>query len=166
MKRLNTVLSVVGGGFVFVMVLLISANAVVRKFGFPLYGAIAFAGFMLAAVIFLGLSHCEEVDGNVRVEFFLLHLPPKIKRLVLGFDYLAAILMFGALTWATGIDALHAWQIRQVTIDIIALPTYPVKFIVALGCMFMLIQLLFSAVRPSSQGGLEVRTEIDGKGFV
>lgn len=165
MKRVNAIASLLGAAFCFAMVLLITANIIGRKLGNPVPGAVGLAGFMLATVVFLGLSRCEETESHIRVEFLLYHLPPKLRAWVTVFDYLVALLVFGAMVWATGIDTLRAWQIKQMLTAVIMLPEYPVKTIVTLGCGLMFIQLAINTIGFIRQRRVESRAEKVRKEF-
>lgn len=165
MKRINAIASLLGAAFCLAMVLLITANIIGRKLGNPVPGAVGLAGFMLATVVFLGLSHCEETESHIRVEFLLYHLPPKLRAWVVIFDYLAAFLVFGAMVWATGIDTIRAWQIKQMLTAVIMLPEYPAKTIVTLGCALMCIQLVLNTINFIRQRRVESRAEKVSRGF-
>jgi TRAP-type C4-dicarboxylate transport system permease small subunit len=144
MKRINKLAATIGAFFVFVMVILISANIIGRKIGAPLPGAINLAGVMLAVVTFLGLSHCEEVGGHVRVETLFYYLPSKGKKFLLIFDALVALCMYAIVVGGTSVDALHAWQVNEVIVGEVETPMYPSKTIVAIGGLLMFIQLLIT----------------------
>lgn len=165
MKRVNAVASSLGAGIVFGMMFLITSNIIGRKLGYPLLGAIGVAGFMLAIVVFLGLSHCEEKESHIRVEFLIHHLTPKIRMVVLIFDYLVALLLFTTMTVVTGIDSAHSFQIKEMLTGAVLLPEYPVKAIVTLGCALMSIQVLLNIIRFIKQRRLESRTERVRKEF-
>ena len=165
MKRVNGVASSLGAGIVFGMMFLITFNIVGRKLGFPLPGAVGVAGFMLAIVVFLGLSHCEEKESHIRVEFLIHHLRPKIRMVVLIFDYLVALLLFTAMAVATGIDSIHSFQIKETLTGAVSLPEYPVKAIITLGCGLMSIQVLLNTIRFIKQRRLESRAERVRKEF-
>ena len=165
MKRVNAAASILGSTFVLLITILITANIIGRKLGMPLPGTIGLAGFMLAAVVFLGLSHCEEVEGHVRVEFLLFRLSPKNRVSLLIFDYFIALAVFGAMGWATGIDMLLSWKRLEIYTGAIYLPVYPVKTIVTLGCVLMVIQLILNTIKLIKQRRLESEAETVRKGF-
>lgn len=165
MRQVNAIASVSGTVFVLAMVLLITANIIGRKLGYPVAGAVGLAGFMLGAVVFLGLSHCEETESHVRVEFLLHHLSPKGRLSLLIFDYVVALLVFGAILWAVGINTLRSWYIKETLIGVILLPEYPVKTIILLGCGLMFIQLILNTVKLIRQRSIEFRDERVKKEF-
>ena len=146
MKRINSIAAVTGAFLVFLMTLLIAANIIGRKLGYPLPGAVNLAGFMLAAVTFLGLSHCEEVGGHVRVEVVLHRLTPKNRRLLLLFNLLVALFIYGFMAWGSGIDTIEAWRLLQMIPGAVSLPVYPSKTIVTIGCGLMCIQLALNII--------------------
>ena len=165
MKHVNAVAAITGAIFVLLMTLLIAANIIGRKLGTPLPGAINLAGVMLAVVTFLGLSHCEEVGGHVRVEILLFHLSPKKRLSLLIFNLLVAFFIYGFMVWGSGIDTVEAWRLKQEIVGEVATPLYPSKTIVTLGCGLMCIQLVLNIIGLFSKRREESRAERIRKEF-
>jgi TRAP-type C4-dicarboxylate transport system permease small subunit len=135
-----------GAGFVFTMALIIVVNAVGRKIGHPLPGAIGLAGFMLAVVTFLGLAQCEDQDRHVRVEAILLRLSPKNRLRLLVFNYLVAVAVYGFMLWAMGANMLYSWKTSEELIGDIFLPVYPAKTIAFIGVALMTFQVVLKLI--------------------
>ena len=55
--------------------------------------------------------------------------------------YLLGLLFFGMLAWYGSIMALQSWELKEVEWGLIRYPIYPVKTIMALGLIWMTIQV-------------------------
>lgn len=145
MHRLNAFSSIISGLLVFCIMILLSAEIVCRKLGQPIPGTIEIAGFALAGIVFLGLSRCEEVHEHVRVEFLVVRYPPAIRRWAEIFIHLLGFIIYGIMTWQTGLEAISSWKTLEVVPGLVPLPVYPAKTIVSIGCAMISIQLLVNA---------------------
>jgi TRAP-type C4-dicarboxylate transport system permease small subunit len=146
MKWVNHAVSFVGAAFVLTMALIIVVNALGRKIGHPLPGAIGLAGFMLAVVTFLGLAQCEARDRHVKVEAVLLRLSPKNRLRLLVFNYLVALAVYGFMLCAMGVNMLYSWKTSEELIGDIFLPVYPAKTIAFIGVVLMSVQVLMKLI--------------------
>ena len=145
MKKINIICSVFSGLLVCCLMLLLSAEILGRKLGYPIPGTTEFAAFGLVGIIFLGLSHCEQEGGHVRVEFLLTRLPPELKKTVELFIYLLGFCIYGLMTWQTAMDAASSWSIRETVPGLMTLPVYPAKTVVPVGCGLICIQIAVNA---------------------
>ena len=113
-----------GLSLVFVLVLLLVGNIVVREvFGMPLVWANEVSLILFAWTVFLGTAVAFSRNARIRFEFLKDKLPRKLRSgldmmtYVLGLGGLLALLVIGAklvfLNWGhrlTSLDASAAWQ--------------------------------------------------------
>jgi len=146
MKKVNAIFAAASGLLVCSLMILLSAEILGRKVGHPIPGATEFAAFALVGIIFLGLSHCEEVGGHVRVEFLIARLSPRLRLAAELFIYSVGFLLYALMTWQTAIDAASSWSVRETVPGLMTLPVYPAKTLVPLGCGLISIQIVINAV--------------------
>ena len=146
MKKINAFCAAFSGVLVCCLMVLLSGEILGRKLGYPIPGTIEFAAFALVGIIFLGLSHCEELGGHVRVEFLLTRFSPKLRKAAEMFIYLLGFCIYGLMTWQTGVDAVSSWSVRETVPGLMTLPVYPAKTVVPLGCALICIQIIVNAI--------------------
>jgi TRAP-type C4-dicarboxylate transport system permease small subunit len=146
MKRVNALFSVVSGLLVCSLMVLLSAEILGRKVGHPVPGATEFAGFALVGIIFLGLSHCEEKGGHVRVEFLLTRLPHRLRQVTELFVYFLGFCVYALMAWQTAIDAISSWSVLETVPGVMDLPVYPAKTVIPFGCSMICVQIVINSV--------------------
>lgn len=146
MKKVNAICAVASGLLVCSLMLLLSAEILGRKVGHPIPGATEFAAFALVGIIFLGLSHCEEVRGHVRVEFLIARFSPRLRLAAELFIHTVGFLLYALMAWQTAIDAASSWSVLETVPGLMTLPVYPAKTLVPLGCGLISIQIVINTV--------------------
>lgn len=129
LTRLNQSLAELCGWLLIVVVLFMVVDLVARGFSRPLYGVSELAMFTMIAVVYLGLSHAEERDAHIRVEFLTDKLSGTAERLLTGFITLVSLLTVIIVAWAVWVNAVGAWESRQAIAGPRPILVYPVKFV-------------------------------------
>lgn len=139
----------IAGGSAFVMMLLTSADVVGRYFlRKPVPGALEVSTYLMVILVFLGAAYAQAQGRNVRVELLTARLSQKNQ---VRLNILIWVLLLGlgiVLTWETGLVAYHSWQIGEFESE--AMPfvkVWPVKVILAMGCLFLTVEFLFELLR-------------------
>jgi TRAP-type C4-dicarboxylate transport system permease small subunit len=113
LTRLNQSLAELCGWLLIAVVLFMIVDLVARGFSRPLYGVSELAMFTMIAVVYLGLSHAEERDAHIRVEFLTDKLNGTAGRLLAGFITLVSLVTVIIVAWAVWANAVGAWESRQ-----------------------------------------------------
>lgn len=129
MTRLNQSLAELCGWLLILVVLFMIVDLVARGFSRPLYGVSELAMFTMIAVVYLGLSHAEEQDAHIRVEFLTDKLSGTAARLLTGFITLVSLVTVVIVAWAVWINATGAWESRQAIAGPQPILVYPIKFL-------------------------------------
>ncbi|OLO08998.1 hypothetical protein BTW08_03915 [Salinicola sp. MH3R3-1] len=129
MTRLNQSLAELCGWLLILVVLFMIVDLVARGFSRPLYGVSELAMFTMIAVVYLGLSHAEERDAHIRVEFLTDKLSGTTGRLLTGFITLVSLVTVIIVAWAVWTNAVNAWESRQAIAGPRPILVYPVKFV-------------------------------------
>nr|WP_284041475.1 TRAP transporter small permease subunit [Halomonas olivaria] len=116
-------------------------DLVSRGFSRPLYGVSELAMFTMIAVVYLGLSHAEERDAHIRVEFLTDKLTGTAVRLLNGFITLVSLVTVVIVVWAVWTNAIGAWESRQAIAGPRPILVYPVKFIMFVALALYGLQL-------------------------
>lgn len=66
---------------------------------------------------------------------------------------LAGITFFGLLVWQGANEALYSWQIGESTSGLFRFPLWPARWILVLGSVLMILQLLLDLWRDVTRFG-------------
>ena len=154
LTKLNQSLAELCGWLLIVVVLFMVVDLVARGFSRPLYGVSELAMFTMIAVVYLGLSHAEERDAHIRVEFLTDKLSGTAARLLTSFITLVSLVTVIIVAWAVWVNAIGAWERRQAIAGPRPILVYPVKFVMfaALAlyglqlCRRLLVQFRFKSL--------------------
>jgi len=147
-SRLNAVLSGFTGWLMFLMMLLLVADFVSRLFGVPLQDMAQISVFVMMIVIYLGFSRCEEFHEHVGLEFVTNALPDGLRRRVLQFSQVLAVLTVGILLYAVATNAIKAYVQNEAIAGAVQIPTWPTKFIMVVGLVAFLFQAILNIKNP------------------
>ena len=133
-------------GYLLMIVMFLSVSDVLlRNFGFPIFGIVEVATFIVIAAVYFGLGHCEEEDGHVRIKTLLERMSPVSKqatRLVLACVTLA---IMSLATYACARSAMTSYAINEaVMANQTALYSWPARTAVVVGLFFYSCQLVIS----------------------
>jgi TRAP-type C4-dicarboxylate transport system permease small subunit len=149
LSRLNRLFAELCGWFLIVVMVLLISDFVSRGISLPLVGVAEIAVFVMISVVFLGLGHCEEQKGHVRVEAVLVRLPPKARGLLNLFCYLLGGATIGVTLYAVVGNAVDAFWENEAIAGPTPLPTYPVKFVMVVSLALYLVQLCMNALEQA-----------------
>ncbi len=128
-----------------IMVLLIIDFAG-RGLSMPVQGVGELAVFVMVSVVYLGLAHAEKKKGHVRVNAIISRCPPEAEK---WFDILVHLISLATvviIVWAVSRNAFEAYLSGEAVAGTVPLPVWPVKFIIVIGCLFYLIQVVFNTI--------------------
>jgi len=150
--------------FIIMFLMFFATAEIVGRYIFnaPVPGHVEIVELIMAGVVFFGIAYTERVGGHVRMELF-------ITRVLKGRGYHIAEAITAALSLFVYIFILiytfkasvFAFQIGDNT-SYLYWPTWPSKFAVPLGSLFLCIRFLIEIIQHVSQAvsGGEMR-ELD-----
>ncbi|MFC0266490.1 TRAP transporter small permease [Kushneria aurantia] len=141
MTQLNRGLAETCGWLLLVVVLFMVVDLMARGFSRPLYGVSELAMFTMIAVVYLGLSHAEEQDAHIRVEFLTERLSGEPARWLRGFITLVSLVTVGIVSWAVWKSALAALKSGQAIAGPQPIEIYPIKFVMFAALVLYALQL-------------------------
>jgi TRAP-type C4-dicarboxylate transport system permease small subunit len=99
--------------------------------------------YYMAGVAFLPLAGLERHDALIHVELFYEKLPEGVRWLVLALALLLAAGYCGAAAWAAVKPAMHAYDVGAYTVGLVALITWPTRFLPIIGFGLLATVLLW-----------------------
>lgn len=146
MKKINAFFAEVSGILVCIIMVAFAGEIVGRAMGYPIPGSTELSVFCMVAIIFFGLSICEEQRGHVRVEFLIARFPPKLRYASELIVYFLGFCIYALLAWYSGIGAISSWSVFETVPGLVEMPVYPSKTAIPIGCGLMCIQIIFNAI--------------------
>jgi TRAP-type C4-dicarboxylate transport system permease small subunit len=127
----------------FVMVVLGIAD---RQFAWGLRGLDAYAGYCVAAALFLAMAGTFQRDEHIRVTLLLQRAPVRVRAALEWWCLIAAVALTGFLAWY----ALRLVWVSRLTHDVSqgsdATPLWLPQIAMALGCIGLLVSCLHALV--------------------
>lgn len=137
----------IAGAMIFLMMLLVVANALLRfLFNEPIAGTLEITESLLTILIFLSLALTQYEGGHVRVLLLVKHFPASIRRAAKFTAMVLGVIFFAWCTYAAWGFAMKSWVMDEHEWGTIQFPLYPVKFVVVAGLLLLTIQFLFDAI--------------------
>jgi TRAP-type C4-dicarboxylate transport system permease small subunit len=125
------------------LLMLIGVGQIVGRqiLNLPIYGYIDYIEQASAIFAFLGVAYCQRLGTHIRMEFVLTLLPRRWLWWVEAFAIVVALVIIGALIYASWFNFERAWQLGDSTMDV-RLPTWPGKLMVPLAFATLWLRLL------------------------
>ena len=116
-------------------------------FNRPILGVTEVNEFLMVFTIYLGLAYTQVKKGHVRVELFLMSLPPVVQVILDILVYVITLIVFGLVLQATFAEAARSIEINEYRFGTIRFPIYPARIMVVLGIVLLALQLVIDLVR-------------------
>jgi TRAP-type mannitol/chloroaromatic compound transport system permease small subunit len=126
----------------------VSADAILRyALNRPLTGTLEGVELLLVFAVFLGLARTQAERGHIAVGILTERLEGRARAALEALTAFLGLILFAAMSWATGAMALRSWRMGEYSAGLIALPIYPSRILVVLGSVLLSLQLLLELVR-------------------
>ncbi len=135
-------MTLVGLGMLLISIDVLSRKLLNRPFAFTF----ELTEIMLLLVGFLGLGYVTSKKRHIAVDILVPKLPDRVQDVIMSFNSVAAIFLFGLISWQTWITAAEMWHRGDMT-EILKLSIAPFIFIVSIGSSLMCIEWLIIFVR-------------------
>jgi len=128
-KKINWI----AAGAVLAMMLLTTADIVLRAFRRPIPGTYEIVGLMGSLAVSFSLAYTSIEKGHIAVDFLVNRFSAPVQALICATNALTATLLFAVITWQSilyGTDFLLRGEVSMT----IQMPIYPFVYGVAAGC--------------------------------
>jgi TRAP-type C4-dicarboxylate transport system permease small subunit len=145
-QQVNVCLSIGGGYVVMAMMTLTALDVIGRSlFRHPISGAYELSEYMLVVTVLLGISYTQQVDGHPCVPLVVSHLGLRSRFFIEIMVTFFSLLFFLLMTWRGAIETVVAFRTYTVS-EILRIPAYPFRGLIALGSLLLSFELLFKLV--------------------
>lgn len=149
LDRADEWMNAVGGTVLVLMMLLTSADVILRLFGRPITGTYELIGLGGALVAAFALPQTTRDNAHVAVEFFSEGRSAQVKKVLFVFTKVLGIILFLLLGWFLYEKANVLWRDGFVT-STLKFPFYPVAYGLSFCCFLESLTLFGQIVRKLS----------------
>lgn len=143
-QRLNFLVCAVGMFLLIPLMLLTTGDVIGRGFfAKPIPGTVELSEYILATLILLGAAYTQQVKGHVGVSFFTSRLSPQVETLYQVFTTLLSMLIIAGVVWQGLIKGIE----ERTVSDMLRIPQYPFRLLVAIGGFLLWIELGIDLIR-------------------
>ncbi len=139
----------VAGGAVVAMMLLTTADVIMRAFRHPIPGAYEMVGLLGSLAVSFSLAYTSIEKGHIAVEFIVNRFSAAGQALINSVNALIASILFAVITWRCFLYGFDFYLKGEVSMTL-QMPIYPFVFGVAIGCGLLSAVLLiefFEAIK-------------------
>jgi len=154
--RFESALNLIGGGVIFLLVLLATTNVLGRwLFSAPINGYVDWVEQSMAFIAFLGIAYTKRLGGHIRMDIVVGHLHGRFLWVT---ELISTLLMFVVTLVLIYGSYLHFWRAYSIgdsSLDI-NLPTWPAKLVVPFALTVLALRLLIQIwgyLRAIKEGG-------------
>jgi len=120
-------------------------------FNFPIPGHVEIVELIMAGVVFFGIAYTQRVDGHVRMELFVTRvLRGRSYHIAEGITTALSLFVYLFILIYTFKAALFSLKVGDTT-AYLYWPTWPSKFAIPLGSLFLCIRFAIEIVQHTLQ---------------
>mgnify|MGYP001190502327 CR=1 FL=1 len=142
--QMSRYLFAVAGAAIVAMMLLTSADIVLRLFRMPIPGTYELVSFLSAVSVAFAMAHTSVQKGHIAVSVLVQLLPARLQSLIDSVTTMLGIFLFAMIAWRSFLYAGSLRQVGEVSLTL-ELPFYPFVYGIALSsaavCLVLLAQL-------------------------
>ena len=116
-------------------------------FNQPAAGAMEASGEAMIYIVYLSLAYIQLNDSHIRIDLIFSRIGPKTKGVLDIIAYLLGIIFFSFIVWFSFPVALNSLKVREVVWGSVEFPVYPQRFVITLGSLMMIIQLILDLIQ-------------------
>ncbi len=149
LERISKFFAVLSGLLVLLMAFTASYG-VIRRYVFksPEPYSYELSIMFLLWTFVLALAYLEKLDGHLRVDFFVVLLPKKLRLFLLNIiGPFLGLIFCSVLTWEGWRSAIYSFEISETSMSVWAVPLFPVKIIIPIGYGLLCIVLALKIIR-------------------
>lgn len=140
-------MGVIAGVALFLMMAIMTAHVIGRKFGEPIPGAFEASEQLIIIVFSFPLAAVGLRKGHIVFELVTNLFPPAFRTRLEVVIHILLILLFGLLTWKALEKGWQSFLVREYRQAVIDFPIWPFRIALAIGLVAFTVQLVVSWLR-------------------
>ena len=146
LTRAGKAFNILACAAVITMMLLSTADVVLRLFGKPIPGTYELVGFLGTVVVSFALAFTSMEKGHIAVEILVEKLPQRAQLAIEALCNLIGALLFGVIAYQAILYALDFRKSGEVSATL-QMPAYPFIFGIAIGCALLCLLLIADFIK-------------------
>ena len=145
-KVFSRLLNIIGGAALVFIVVLTTADVILRSFRRPILGAYEIVAFTGSLVILFSLPFTSWGRSHVYVDFFILKFSQKVRNLFNVLTRVLVFCLFSLFGWNTllyGMDLQRSGEVSPT----LKIPFYPVVYAIGICCFIQCLVFLCDIVK-------------------
>lgn len=126
------------------MMLLTTADVVLRYFGFPIPGTFDVVRLCNLVAVAVPIAYTQAMKGHIAIEFIVEKFPGRAKFAIGAVNYAVNVVAYAFLAWQGVLYSLKLARVSVVS-ETIKIPLFPFSYVLAFALMFHAIVLLAQA---------------------
>ncbi|WP_342510991.1 TRAP transporter small permease [Sporosarcina sp. FSL K6-1522] len=118
-----------------------------RNLGAPVVGDVEFMQLGMVVLIMFALAYTQKRDAHISIGLFVDRLPKKIQEFADVISYLSTFIICLFIGWVSFNIGLNSMNGNVKTTDLLGIPHFPFRFIIALGFMMWGLEALLKSMR-------------------
>ena len=128
------------------MMLITTADVVLRVFRHPILGTYEIVGFTGAVVIAFSMPYTSIQKGHIAVEFLVQRLPWLARVIINIINSCVSMVLFAVIAWQCAKYA-EALRLSGEVSSTLQMPTYPFLYGISFGCILLCVVLFIEFLR-------------------
>ncbi|MDD4859266.1 MAG: TRAP transporter small permease [Dehalococcoidales bacterium] len=145
---------IAGAGLLAMLGLFVADIIGIKLLKHPVPGAIEFVGFLGVVVIAFALANTEVRHGNIQVDFFVEHMPPRLRAISTALVSLLSAVLFAILAWQSFLFGRTLQTTNEVSMTQ-NIPFYPFVYGIAFCslpiCLVLLVKFLKAVMKAAGK---------------
>ena len=132
-----------------IVVIMIAVIADVSRRGIlnqPIAGVYEISEMLMVLIVFFGFALTEARGRHIRVEVLTRRLPSRTQLFLELLAPIIGIFLYGVICIGSWECAAMSWATKEYTGGLVSIPLYPSRFVLSIGCFFVVVRFLISAV--------------------
>ena len=147
LRALVRALAYVAGASLMVMVLVTSADVILRKFSLSLTGAYDIVKVAAAITIAAALPYTTAIKGHVAIEYFFHKLGWRGRIVVDALMRLGGMALFALLAWGC-VDYGNSLRAKGEVSMTLQLPIFWLPYVLAVSCVLVVLIKIYHLTHP------------------
>lgn len=151
LSKVERSLNVVAASIVFILMFLISADALGRyALSKSVTGTIEISEFLMVGSVYLATPYVMAAGKHFTLEVSASLLKNRFYFTLVLLASIASLGMMSIIGWQAVMDTRYSYVIGQFARGLLPFPTWPAKAVFALGIILMSLRLLVGVIRDST----------------
>ncbi|ARK26404.1 hypothetical protein SporoP37_16660 (plasmid) [Sporosarcina sp. P37] len=129
------------------MVIFTTYAVISRNLGAPVVGDVEFMQLGMVILIMFALAYTQKENAHISIGLIVDRLPQKVQEFTDVISYLSTFIICLLIGWVSFKSGLNSMSGNIKTTDLLGVPHFPFRFIIALGFTMWGLEALLKVVR-------------------